>query len=80
MGFGLFKKIKDRIKDAGKWIHNKVIKPVLKPENIKKAIDLGTKIAPLIATGVASSQGAPPQAGYAIGKSIQGLGKSLGFG
>ena len=43
MGFGLFKKLKDAIKNAGKWVHNKVIKPVVNtakkvvtPDNIKK--------------------------------------------
>jgi len=47
MGFGLFKKIEDALKSTGKWVHNKVIKPVINtakkvvtPDNVKKAIDL----------------------------------------
>ena len=87
MGFGFFKKLKDAFKKAGDWVKNKVIKPVVNtakkvftPDNIKKVIDTGVKLAPAIATAVAASQGAPPQAGMAAGKAIQGVGNSLGFG
>ena len=52
MGWGIFKKIKKAIQDAGRFVKDKIIKPVLKPENIKKAIDLGTKLAPLLGGAV----------------------------
>ena len=87
MSWGIFKKIKDAFNKAKQWVNNKVIKPVVKtakkiitPDNIKKAIDTGIKLAPAIATAAATSQGAPPQTGLAIGNSIQSIGHSLGYG
>ena len=87
MAWGFFKKIKNAFKKAGDWVKNKVIKPVVNtakkvftPDNIKKVIDTGMKLAPAIGGAVAASQGAPPQAGMAIGSTVQGVGKTLGFG
>ena len=80
MGFGLFKKIKEALKSAGKWVHNKVIKPVVKPENIKKVIDLGTKIAPLIGGAVSTATSGNPMPGLKAGHIAQGIGNNLGFG
>ena len=87
MGFGIFKKIKEAVKKAGQWMKNKVIKPVintgkkiLKSDTFKTLVDTGMKLAPAISTAIASSQGAPPQAGFAIGSAVQGIGKTLGYG
>ena len=87
MAWGFFKKIKNAFKKAGDWVKNKVIKPVVNtakkvftPDNIKKIIDTGMKLAPAIGGAVAASQGAPPQAGMAIGKAVQGVGNNLGYG
>ena len=74
MGFGLFKKIKDAFKKAARWVKDKVV-PAVKP-----IIDAGMKLAPMIGGAIATSQGAPPQAGMAAGSAIQSIGKSLGFG
>ena len=86
MAWGLFKKIRDGIKKAARWVKDKIIKPVvntgkkvLKSDTIKKVIDTGMKLAPAIGGAVASSQGAPPQAGMAVGSAIQGIGKTLGY-
>ena len=87
MAWGIFKKIKKAFQDAGKWVHNKVIKPVVNtvkkvvtPDNVKKAIDLGTKIAPLIGAGVSTAAGGNPMAGLKAGHIAQGIGNNLGFG
>jgi len=86
MAWGLFKKIRDGIKKAARWVKDTIIKPVidtgkkiLKLDIVKTVIDTGMKFAPAISTAIASSQGAPPQAGFAIGKAVQGIGKSLGY-
>ena len=87
MAWGLFKKIRDGIKKAAKWVKDKVITPVintgkkiLKSDTVKTLIDTGMKLAPAIGGAVASSQGAPPQAGFAIGNAVQGIGRTLGYG
>jgi len=87
MGFGLFKKIKDAIKSAGKWVHNKVIKPVVNtakkvvtPDNVKKAIDLGVKLGPLIGGAVSTATSGNPMPGLKAGHIAQGIGNNLGFG
>ena len=87
MGFGIFKKIRDGIKKAAQWVNNKVIKPavnivkkVVTPENIKKAIDFGTKVAPLIGAGAAAAGGGNPMQGFAAGTTVQNIGKTLGYG
>ena len=87
MGFGLFKKIKDAFKKAARWVKDKIIKPVidtgkkiLKSDTVKTVIDTGMKLAPAIGGAIATSQGAPPQAGMAAGSAIQSIGKSLGYG
>ena len=74
MGFGLFKKIKDAVKKAAAWVKHKAI-PAAKP-----LLNTAVKLAPAISTAIATSQGAPPSSGYAIGSSIQAIGKSLGYG
>ena len=50
MAWGIFRKIARAFKKAGEWVKNKVVKPVVNiakkvitPENVKKAIDVGTK-------------------------------------
>ena len=87
MAWGLFKKIRDGIKKAARWVKDKIIKPVintgkkiLKSDTFKSIVDTGMKLAPAITTAVASSQGAPPQAGMAVGNAIQSIGKALGYG
>ena len=87
MAWGLFKKIRDGIKKAAQWVKDKIIKPVidtgrkiLKSDTVKKVIDTGMKLAPAIGGAIASSQGAPPQGGIAVGTAIQGIGKTLGYG
>ena len=87
MAWGLWKKIRDGIKKAARWVKDKVITPVintgkkiLKSDTVKTVIDTGMKLAPAISTAVASSQGAPPQAGMAVGTAIQSIGKALGYG
>ena len=87
MAWGLFKKIRDGIKKAAQWVKDKVIKPVinfgkkiLKSDTVKTVIDTGMKLAPAIGGAVASSQGAPPQAGMAVGSAVQSFGKTLGYG
>lgn len=86
MAWGIFKKIKNAFKKAAQWTRDKVIKPainfakkVITPDNIKKAIDFGTKVAPLIGAGVGAA-GGNPIAGFKAGHAVQGLGNSLGFG
>ena len=83
MGWGIFKKIANAVKKAAQWTNRKIIKPainvakkVITPDNIKKAIDTGVKLAPLIGAGIGAYQG-NPQAGLAIGNTIQGFGNSL---
>ena len=87
MGFGLFKKIKDALKSAGKWVHNKVIKPVVNtakkvitPTNIKKGIDTGIKLAPLIGGAVSTATSGNPMTGLKAGHIAQGIGNNLGYG
>jgi len=76
MGFGLFKKIKDALKSAGRFIKDKV----LTPDNVKKAIDLGTKLAPLIGGAVSTATSGNPMPGLKAGHIAQGIGNNLGFG
>ena len=74
MAWGIFKKIKNAFNKAKDWIRNngkKVIKPIL---------NTAIKLAPAIGTAIATSQGAPPATGNAIGSSIQSIGHSLGLG
>ena len=73
MAWGLFMKIKNALSKACQWVKNKVIKPVINtakkvftPENIKKVIDTGIKLAPAISIAVATSQGTPPQSGMTV--------------
>ena len=87
MAWGLFKKIRDGIKKAARWVKDKVIKPVintgkkiLKSDTFKTLVDTGMKLAPVIGGAIASSQGAPPQSGIAAGSAIQSFGKTLGYG
>lgn len=87
MGFGIFKKIKDAFKKAAQWTRNNIIRPVvntakkiINSDTTKKIIDTGIKLAPAIATAAATSQGASPATGMAIGNSIQSIGHSLGYG
>ena len=87
MAWGLFKKIRDGIKKAAQWVKDKVIKPVinfgkkvLKSDTVKTVIDTGMKLAPAIGGAIASSQGAPPQGGIAVGTAVQSFGKALGYG
>ena len=87
MAWGLFKKIRDGIKKAARWVKDKIIKPVidtrkkiLKSDTVKTVIDTGMKLAPALGGAVAASQGAPPQAGIAAGSAIQSIGKALGYG
>ena len=87
MAWGLFKKIRDGIKKAARWVKDKVIKPVintgkkiLKSDTFKTLVDTGMKLAPVIGGAIASSQGAPPQSGIAAGSAIQSIGKALGYG
>ena len=74
MAWGVFKKIRDGIKKAARWIKDKVV-PAVKP-----LINTAIKLAPAIGGAIATSQGAPPQSGMAAGTAIQSIGKSLGFG
>ena len=85
--WGVFKKIKKALQDAGRFVKNKVIKPVintgkkvLTADNIKKGIDLGTKLAPLIGAGVSSATSGNPMPGLKAGHIAQGIGNNLGFG
>ena len=87
MSWGIFKKIKNAFTKAKQWVNNKIIKPVvntakkiINSDTTKKIIDTGIKLAPAIATAAATSQGAPPSTGLAIGNSIQSIGHSLGYG
>ena len=87
MAWGLFKKIRDGIKKAARWVKDKIIKPVfntgkkiLKSDTVKTVIDTGMKLSPALGGAVAASQGAPPQAGIAAGSAIQSIGKALGYG
>ena len=87
MAWGVFKKIRDGIKKAARWVKDKVIKPVintgkkiLKSDTVKSVIDTGMKLAPALGGAVAASQGAPPQAGIAAGSAFQSIGKALGYG
>ena len=87
MAWGLWKKIRDGIKKAAQWVKDKVIKPVinfgkkiLKSDTVKTVIDTGMKLAPALGGAIASSQGAPPQGGIAVGTAVQSIGKALGYG
>ena len=87
MAWGIFKKIKNAFNKVKNWTRDKVIRPtintakkVFTPDNIKKFADTAVKLAPAITTAVATSQGAPPATGMAIGSSIQSIGQSLGLG
>ena len=87
MAWGLFKKIRDGIKKAARWVKDKIIKPVintgkkiLKSDTVKTVIDTGMKLAPALGGAIASSQGAPPQGGIAVGTAVQSFGKTLGYG
>ena len=86
MAWGLFKKIKEALKKASSWVNRKVIRPVIKAGekliksgDVKKLIDTGIKLAPMIGGAVGASKG-NPQIGLAAGSSIQNIGNSLGFG
>ena len=87
MAWGIFRKIRDGIKKAAQWVKDKVIKPVinfgkkiLKSDTVKTVIDTGMKLAPALGGAIASSQGAPPQGGIAVGTAVQSFGKALGYG
>ena len=86
MGFGLFKKIKEAIKKAAGWVRDRVIKPVVrtvekivKSPTTRKIIDAGVKLAPAIGGAIGASKG-QPQAGVAIGSTVQSVGNALGYG
>ena len=86
MSFGIFKKIKEAVKKAAQWTRDKVIRPVIKAGekliksgDVKKLIDTGIKLAPMIGGAVGASKG-NPQIGLAAGSTIQNIGNSLGFG
>ena len=86
MAWGFFKKIKNAFKKASDWVKDKVVKPavnivkkVIESPFTKKAVDTGVKLAPMIGAGIGGSQG-NPQAGLAIGNTVQNIGNSLGFG
>ena len=84
MAWGLFKKIRDGFKKAGRWVNNNVIKPavnfVKNPDNIKKIIDTGTKLAPLIGGAVSTGLGGNPMSRMKAGHVVQGIGNNFGFG
>ena len=84
MAWGLFKKIKNAFNKAKNWVSNNVIKPAVnfikKPENIKKIVDTGTKLAPLIGGAVSTAYSGNPMPGLKAGHIAQGIGNNLGFG
>ena len=87
MSWGIFKKIGQAFKKAAQWTRDKIIKPVIDtakkvitPDNIKKVIDTGTKLAPLIGAGVSTAAGGDPITGFKAGHVVQGIGNNLGFG
>lgn len=87
MSWGIFKKIGQAIKKAAQWTNNKIFKPVIStvkkvvtPDNIKKVVDTGTKLAPMIGAGVSTAMGGNPMSGMKVGHVVQGLGNNLGFG
>lgn len=87
MAWGIFKKIKNAFRKATNWVNNKIIKPVINtakkvitPENIKKTIDFGVKVAPLIGAGVSTAVSGNPMPGLKAGHVAQGIGNNLGFG
>ena len=73
MSWGFFKKIKNGIKKAGKFIKEKVV-PV-----VKKVANTAVKFAPIIGSAVGAVTG-NPIAGAGIGNLIKGVGGKLGLG
>ena len=69
MGWGFFKKVKDAVKKAGKWMRDKVINPVVKPI-VKTGLDVIKKYGPEIGTAFGSMKG-NPQLGMKIGSMVQ---------
>ena len=87
MSFGIFKKIKEAVKKAAKWTRDKVIRPVIKTGeklfksgDVKKLIDTGIKLAPMIGGGISTAKTGNPQLGFAAGSAVQNFGNSLGYG
>ena len=86
MAWGFFKKIKNAFKKAANWVHTKVIKPVVNTvkkvvtsDTFKSLVNTASKLAPAAGAAIATSQGAPPQAGMAAGTAFQNITKSLGY-
>ena len=75
MAWGIFKKIKNAFKKVGQGI-----KKVFQPETIKKILNTGVKLAPIIGAGISTAAGAGPAAGMKVGHVVQGIGNNLGFG
>ena len=87
MAWGIFKKIKKAFNKAKEWTRDKVIRPVINtakkvitPSNIKKGIDTGIKLAPLIGGAVSTATSGNPMPGLKAGHIAQGIGNNLGFG
>ena len=82
--WGFFKKIKEAFKKAGKWVKDKVIKPVADFgkkvfTKAKPLVDTAVKLAPVIGAGVGAAYG-NPAAGAKVGSVVQGVGGALGLG
>ena len=82
--WGFFKKIKEAFKKAGKWVKDKVIKPVADFgkkvfQKAKPLVDTAVKLAPVIGAGVGAAYG-NPAAGAKVGSVVQGVGGALGLG
>ena len=81
MAWGFWNKIKKGFRNAGKWVKNKIIKPV--GRKIKKIgrpmLNTAVKLAPVIGTAVGAKMG-NPQMGAQIGSIVQQAGGALGYG
>ena len=74
-------------RSAAQWTKNKIIKPIvrtgeklIKSGDVKKLIDTGIKLAPMIGGGISTAKTGNPQSGMMIGSGVQNIGNSLGFG
>ena len=77
MAWGFWNKIKKGFRNAGRFIKNKIFKPLKRVA--KPVLNTAVKLAPVIGTAVGAKFG-NPQMGAQIGSIVQQTGNALGYG
>lgn len=81
MAWGFFNKLKKGFRKMGKWIKDKVFRPI--GRTVKKVgkpvLNTAVKLAPVIGAAAGAYAG-NPQMGAQIGGIVQNVGNALGYG